>query len=98
VPVEFSRTWWTLLCAWIPLAPSKQRHGRHASQALGCFTHWFWCAVISWTFPIIADWSGAHAFAFYAGMMVLQLLWVLTAMPETKGVPLEEIQRKLGIE
>jgi hypothetical protein len=31
-------------------------------------------------------------------MMVLQLLWVIFVMPETKGVPLEEIQRKLGIE
>ena len=30
-------------------------------------------------------------------MMVLQLLWVLKVMPETKGVPLEEIQKRLGI-
>lgn len=31
-------------------------------------------------------------------MMVLQLLWVIFMVPETKGVPLEEMQRKLGIE
>ena len=31
-------------------------------------------------------------------MMVLQLLWVRFVMPETKGVPLEEIQKRLGIE
>jgi len=31
-------------------------------------------------------------------MMVLQLVWVLVVMPETKGVPLEQIQKKLGIE
>ena len=30
-------------------------------------------------------------------MMVLQLLWVKTMVPETKGVPLEEMQEKLGI-
>jgi hypothetical protein len=30
-------------------------------------------------------------------MMVLQLVWVLTKVPETKGVPLEEIQRRLGL-
>jgi len=30
-------------------------------------------------------------------MMVLQLFWVLWIMPETKGVPLEQIQKKMGI-
>ena len=47
---------------------------------------------------MIAEQSGGHAFAFYAVAMVLQLLWVLFVMPETKGVPLEQMQRKLGIE
>jgi hypothetical protein len=31
-------------------------------------------------------------------MMVLQLLWVKTMVPETKGVPLEQIQKQLKIE
>ena len=34
---------------------------------------------------------------FYAAMMVLQLVWVLRVMPETKGVALEDIQKRLGI-
>ena len=56
-------------------------------------------ALISWTFPIIAvEAGGGNAFAFYAAMMFLQLLWALFVMPETKGVPLEEIQKELGIE
>jgi hypothetical protein len=55
-------------------------------------------ALISWTFPVIAEQSGGHVFAFYAIMMVLQFLWVLMIMPETKGIPLEQIQRQLGIE
>jgi hypothetical protein len=46
---------------------------------------------------MIAEASGGHAFAFYAAMMVVQLLWVLRVMPETKGVPLEDIQKRLGI-
>jgi len=36
-------------------------------------------------------------FLFFCGMMGLQLVWVLTMVPETKGVPLEEIQRRLGL-
>jgi hypothetical protein len=39
-----------------------------------------------------------YVFSFFAGMVVLQLIWVKTMVPETKGVPLEQIQRQLGIE
>ena len=46
---------------------------------------------------MIADYSGGHTFAFYAAMMVLQLIWVIWVMPETKGIPLEQIQKRLGI-
>jgi len=83
---------------WVFISEIFPNRVRARGQALGSFTHWFMAAAISWTFPKIADWSGGHTFAFYAAMMVLQLLWVLVLMPETKGVPLEEIQRKLGIE
>ena len=71
---------------------------RARGQALGTFTHWFMAAVISWTFPMFAEVSGGHTFAFYAICMVGQLLWVLYVMPETKGISLEQIQKKLGIE
>jgi hypothetical protein len=30
--------------------------------------------------------------------MVLQLIWVKTMMPETKGVPLEQMQKLLKLE
>lgn len=82
---------------WVFVSEIFPNRVRARGQALGSFTHWAMCALISWTFPIIADVSGGHAFAFYAAMMVLQLLWVLSVMPETKGVPLEEIEKKLGI-
>jgi SP family xylose:H+ symportor-like MFS transporter len=82
---------------WVFISEIFPNRVRARGQALGSFTHWFMAAVISWTFPMIAEASGGHAFAFYAVMMVLQLAWVLRVMPETKGVPLEEIQRELGI-
>jgi hypothetical protein len=71
---------------------------RARGQALGSFTHWVFAAVISQSFPLIAEKSGAAAFLFYDVCMAIQLVWVLTKMPETKGVPLEEIQKRLGIE
>ena len=83
---------------WVFLSEIFPNRVRARGQALGSSTHWVMAALISWTFPIVADISGAHVFAFYAAMMVLQLLWVLRVMPETKGVPLEEIQKRFGIE
>jgi hypothetical protein len=47
---------------------------------------------------MIAAKSGGHTFAFYALCMVGQLLWVRFLMPETKGVSLEQIQKRLGID
>ena len=38
-----------------------------------------------------------YVFLFFCLMMVLQLIWVVTAVPETKGVPLEEIEKRLGV-
>ena len=82
---------------WVFISEIFPNRVRARGQALGSFTHWLMAAAISWTFPMIAEASGGHAFAFYAAMMVVQLVWVLRVMPETKGVPLEDIQKRLGI-
>jgi hypothetical protein len=47
---------------------------------------------------VLAATSAATAFGVFALCMLAQLLWVLYVMPETKGVSLEQIQRRLGIE
>jgi sugar porter (SP) family MFS transporter len=83
---------------WVFISEIFPNRVRARGQALGSFTHWAMNAAISWTFPIIAAAAGWMAFAFYALCMVGQLVWVLTVMPETKGVSLEKIQEKLGIE
>ena len=81
---------------WVYLSEVFPNRVRAKGQAIGSFTHWVFAALISWTFPVIADLSGGHTFAFYASMMVLQLIWALRIMPETKGVPLEEIEKRLS--
>ena len=47
---------------------------------------------------MVAAFAPGYIFLFFCGMMVLQLVWVALMVPETKGVSLEEIQHKLGIE
>jgi len=82
---------------WVFISEVFPNSVRARGQALGSFTHWFMAAVISWTFPVIANISGGHTFAFYTVCMVGQLLWVLFIMPETKGMTLESIQKKLSL-
>jgi SP family xylose:H+ symportor-like MFS transporter len=83
---------------WVFIGEIFPNRVRARGQALGSLTHWVMSAAISWSFPMIAAVSAASAFAFYAACMVAQLLWVLFVMPETKGVPLEAIQRRLDID
>ena len=83
---------------WVFISEIFPNRVRARGQALGSFTHWFMAAAISWTFPMIAEISGGHTFAFYTVCMIGQLFWVLKVMPETKGISLEQIQKKFGIE
>jgi len=74
------------------------RH-RAEGQTLGSSTHWIFAALLTTFFPkMVTVFPPGYIFSFFAGMMMLQLLWVWTMVPETKGVPLEQIQRQLGIE
>ncbi len=81
---------------WVFIAEIFPNAVRAKGQALGSFTHWFMAAVVSWTFPIVAERSGAWPFGFFAAMMGLQLLFAWKLMPETKGGTLEDIEARLA--
>ncbi len=83
---------------WVYLSEIFPNKVRGRGQSLGTTTHWIMNAVIAWTFPLIANISGGYTFAFFSLCMVVQLLWVLFIMPETKGISLENMQKKLGID
>jgi SP family arabinose:H+ symporter-like MFS transporter len=82
---------------WVYLSEVFPNRVRAKGQSLGSFSHWFMNALISWTFPLMAASSGAYPFVFFAAMMVLQFFVVLFVYPETKGITLEDMQKKLGI-
>jgi len=82
---------------WVYLSEVFPNRVRAKGQSLGSFTHWFMNALISGTFPLLAAASGSAPFVFFSAMMVLQFFVVLFTYPETKGVTLEQMQKKLGI-
>jgi MFS transporter, SP family, arabinose:H+ symporter len=84
---------------WVFISEIFPNRHRAEGQTLGSFTHWVFAALLTTVAPkVFAAFPPGYIFSFFAGMMILQLLWVQTMVPETKGVPLEQIQRQLGIE
>jgi MFS transporter, SP family, arabinose:H+ symporter len=84
---------------WVFISEIFPNRHRAEGQTLGSFTHWIFAALLTTFFPkMVTAFPPGYVFSFFAGMMVLQLIWVKTLVRETKGVPLEQIQRQLGIE
>lgn len=87
---------------WVLIAEVFPNKVRALGQSFGASIHWIFAAIITQLTPLFLDEKkgiyGQHPwpiFAFFAGMMVLQLIWVLTKVPETKGVSLEDLEKKL---
>jgi MFS transporter, SP family, arabinose:H+ symporter len=83
---------------WVFISEIFPNRHRAEGQALGSFTHWIFAAMLTTFFPkMVSAFPPGYIFSFFTAMMVLQLIWVKTLVPETKGVPLEQIQHQLGI-
>lgn len=84
---------------WVYISEVFPTAVRGKGQALGSFTHWFMAMIISWTFPVVARDAGQPnaglPFAFFAVMMILQVVVVWRFFPETKQVALEDIHLHL---
>lgn len=84
---------------WVLISEIFPNRHRAEGQALGSFTHWIFAALLTTFFPkMVTAFAPGYVFLFFCFMMVLQLFWVKFMVIETKGVPLEEIQRRLGLE
>jgi sugar porter (SP) family MFS transporter len=89
---------------WVFISEIFPNKSRALGQSFGASVHWVFAAIITLIMPVFLDAKAGILkddpwiiFAFFAFMMTLQLMWVLTRFPETKGVSLEDIQKRLGI-
>ena len=82
---------------WVFISEIFPNRHRAEGQSLGSSTHWIFAALLTSFFPkLVSVFAPGYVFLFFCGMMMLQLLWVKTMVIETKGVPLEDVQRRLG--
>lgn len=82
---------------WVYLSEIFPSRVRAQGQSLGSSTHWIINALLSAAFPLLAAQSQAGPFVLFLAMVVLQFIVVLLFFPETRGVSLEEIQRRMGV-
>ena len=83
---------------WVFISEIFPNEHRATGQALGCFTHWIFAALLTTFFPrMVTAFPPGYVFLFFACMMALQLVWVRLMVPETKGVPLEALEEKLAL-
>jgi len=83
---------------WVFISEIFPNQVRSYGQSLGSSVHWIMAALVTSVFPFFANNPNigpAKIFLFFTVMMVLQLLWVIFIMPETKGVPLEQLEAQL---
>jgi MFS family permease len=82
---------------WVFISEIFPNQVREYGQSLGSLTHWVLAAVITNVFPFfLGKFGGGPIFAFFAVMMIFQLLFVWFLMPETKGRTLEELGENLS--
>jgi MFS family permease len=87
---------------WVLISEIFPNNVRALGQSFGASVHWVFAALITLITPVFLDKDNGifknnpwPIFAFFAVMMALQLFWVLTKVPETKGVSLEELEKRL---
>ena len=81
---------------WVYISEIFPNHLRASGQSFGTSTHWILAAIIPSIVPVLFSTIGpGTVFLVFAIMMVFQLLFVIFMMPETKGISLEELNKKL---
>ena len=88
---------------WVLISEIFPTQIRAKGQAFGASIHWVFAALITLVTPVFLDSENGifkenpwPIFAFFTVMMALQLVWIIAKVPETKGVSLEELQKKLA--
>ncbi|MGN6616387.1 MAG: sugar porter family MFS transporter [Ilyomonas sp.] len=87
---------------WVLISEIFPNNVRALGQSFGASVHWVFAALITLITPVFLDKENGvfgdnpwPIFAFFCFMMVLQLVWILTKVPETRGVSLEDLEKKL---
>ena len=81
---------------WVYISEIFPNHLRNSGQSFGVSVHWVLAAIIPSFVPLLfASIGPGVVFSIFAIFMVFQLIFVHYMMPETRGISLEELSKKL---
>ncbi|KAK4495817.1 hypothetical protein PRZ48_013085 [Zasmidium cellare] len=81
---------------WVINSEMFDMNTRGLGQASAAANNWFWNFIISRFTPQMFDTmgnSGCGVFFFFAAMMIASIVFVWFLLPETKSIPLEDMDR-----
>lgn len=82
---------------WVYISEIFPSAARAKGQSLGAATHWIFAAALTLVMPVVlAQVPPVLIFAGFAVMMTLQLIWVASAMVETRGRALEDVAAQMA--
>ena len=79
---------------WVFISEIFPPDVRAKGQSFGGMVHWIMCMAVSWLFPVAVARTGTYAFAFFAAMMLIEMVWAVFFMPETKGISIDGVSRR----
>jgi SP family sugar:H+ symporter-like MFS transporter len=88
--VFFNVSWGPIM--WVMLGEMFPNQIRGSALAVAGFFQWFANYLIAQTFPIMASWSLAGSYTFYAVSAVISFFLVQKFIKETKGKELEQME------
>ncbi|QNM81861.1 sugar porter family MFS transporter [Sphingomonas sabuli] len=88
--IFFNVSWGPVM--WVMLGEMFPNQIRGSALAVAGFAQWFSNYLIAQTFPMMAAWSLAGSYTFYAVCAVISFFLVQKYIHETKGKELEEMQ------
>lgn len=87
---SFMMSWGPI--TWVLIAEIFPNKIRGRAVAVAVMAQWAANYLISSTYPVMMEFSGAFTYGFYGAMSLLSFVFVWKMVPETKGKTLEEIE------
>jgi Sugar (and other) transporter len=82
---------------WVINSEMFDQNTRSLGQASAAANNWFWNFIISRFTPQMFIAMGYGVYFFFASLMLMSVAFVFYLIPETKGIPLEAMDRLFEI-